>query len=111
VRILDLEGRKWQEAEEVCIMRSFINPTLNHILPNIIRLIKSRRMRWAGHVACMGEVRNLYSMSVGKSEGRNHSEDLGVDGRIKLECISKKKGGKLWTAFIWLMIETSGGIL
>jgi hypothetical protein len=30
-----------------------------HALPNIIRVIKSRRMRWSGHVACMGEMRNV----------------------------------------------------
>jgi hypothetical protein len=39
-------------------------------LPSIIRVIKSRRMRWAGHVACVGEVRNAYSILVGKPEGR-----------------------------------------
>jgi hypothetical protein len=38
--------------------------------PDIIRQIKSRRMRWAGHVARMGEGRNVYRVLVGKSEGR-----------------------------------------
>jgi hypothetical protein len=38
--------------------------------PNIIRMIKSRRMRWAGHVARMGEKRNTYRILVGKPEGR-----------------------------------------
>jgi hypothetical protein len=38
--------------------------------PNIIRMIKSRRMRWAGHVARMGEKRNAYRILVGKPEGR-----------------------------------------
>jgi hypothetical protein len=37
--------------------------------PNIIRQIKSRRMRWAGHVACMGEERSVYRVLMGKSEG------------------------------------------
>jgi hypothetical protein len=36
--------------------------------PNIIRIIKSRWMRWAGHVARMGEKRNAYRLSVGKPE-------------------------------------------
>jgi hypothetical protein len=36
--------------------------------PSIIRIIKSRRMRWAGHVARMGEKRNVYRLLVGKSE-------------------------------------------
>jgi hypothetical protein len=38
--------------------------------PNIIRMIKSRRMRWAGHVARMGETRNAYRRLVGKPEGK-----------------------------------------
>jgi hypothetical protein len=38
--------------------------------PNIIRVIKSRRMRWAGHVAHMGEGRNAYWILVGRPEGR-----------------------------------------
>jgi hypothetical protein len=38
--------------------------------PNIIRIIKSRRMRWAGHVARMGEKRNAYRLVVGKPEGK-----------------------------------------
>jgi hypothetical protein len=37
---------------------------------SIIRIIKSRRMRWAGHVARMGERRNAYWLLVGKPEGR-----------------------------------------
>jgi hypothetical protein len=38
--------------------------------PSIIRIIKSMRMRWAGHVARMGEKRNVYRLLVGKPEGR-----------------------------------------
>ena len=38
--------------------------------PNIVRVIKSRRMRWAGHVACMGEERGVYRVLVGKPEGK-----------------------------------------
>jgi hypothetical protein len=37
--------------------------------PNIIRKVKSRRMRWAGHVARMGEERKVYKVLVGKPEG------------------------------------------
>ena len=39
-------------------------------LPNIVRLVKSRRMRWAGHVACMGQGRGVYRVLVGKPEGK-----------------------------------------
>ena len=38
--------------------------------PNIVRVIKSRRMRWAGHVARMGEERGAYRVLVGKPEGK-----------------------------------------
>jgi hypothetical protein len=38
--------------------------------PSIIGIIKSRRMRWAGHVARMGEKRKVYRLLVGKPEGR-----------------------------------------
>ena len=38
--------------------------------PNIVRVIKSRRMRWVGHVARMGEERGLYGVLLGKPEGR-----------------------------------------
>jgi hypothetical protein len=30
--------------------------------PNVVRLMKSRRMRWTGHIACMGEMRNAYKI-------------------------------------------------
>jgi hypothetical protein len=52
--------------------------------PNIVRVIKSRRMRWAGHVARMGEGRDIYRILVGRPEGKNHWEDLGLGGRITL---------------------------
>jgi hypothetical protein len=42
--------------------------------PNIIRQIKSRRMRWAGHVAHMGEERNVYRVLMGKPEGKRPLE-------------------------------------
>jgi len=39
-------------------------------LPNIVRVVKSRRMRWAGNVARMGEGRGVHRFLVGKSEGK-----------------------------------------
>jgi hypothetical protein len=38
--------------------------------PNIVRVIKSRRMRWVGHIARLGEMRNVCSVFVGTPEGR-----------------------------------------
>ena len=48
------------------------NEELNDLYcsPNIVRVIKSRRMRWAGHVARMGEESGVYRVLVGKPEGR-----------------------------------------
>jgi hypothetical protein len=43
--------------------------------PDIVRQIKSRRMRWAGHVARMGEGRNVYRVLVGKPKEKNHLKD------------------------------------
>ena len=52
--------------------RRLYNEELNDLYssPNIVRVIKSRRMRWAGHVARMGEKRGVYRVLVGKPEGR-----------------------------------------
>jgi hypothetical protein len=58
--------------------------------PNIIMMIKSRRI-WAGHVACKGGgIRNVYKILVGKPEGKSR---------------------RLWNGFIWLRIGTSDGLL
>jgi len=52
--------------------RRLLNEELNDLYssPNIVRVIKSRRMRWAGHVACMGEEREAYRVLVGKPDGK-----------------------------------------
>jgi hypothetical protein len=52
--------------------------------PSKVRIIKSRRMRWAGHVARMGEKRNLYRLLVGKPEGKR---PLGRSGRRWMDKI------------------------
>jgi hypothetical protein len=65
-----------------------------HILyssQNIIRQIKSRRMRWAGHVACMGEERNVYRVL----KGTDHLEGQGIDGRMGSEWILGRLTGGL----------------
>jgi len=66
--------------------RKLQNEKLNDLYssPNILRVIKSIRMRWAGHVARIGKRKGVYSVSVGKPEGRGHLGDPGVDGRIIL---------------------------
>jgi hypothetical protein len=54
--------------------------------PDIIRQVKSRRMRWVGHVARMGEERK-------SQEERDHLEDQGIDGRMRSECILGRLAG------------------
>jgi hypothetical protein len=44
-------------------------------------------------------------------KGRDHEEDIGVNEWILLEWMLGKYGGKVWTGFIWLRIETNGGLL
>jgi hypothetical protein len=76
---LELRGKKWQEAEEDCVMRSFISCTLQQIL-----------LGRAGYVARVGEMRNAFKLWSENLKGRDHLEDLGVEGRIILECILGK---------------------
>ena len=64
-------------------------------LPNTVRVVKSRRMRWAGHVARMGEGRGVHKVLVGKPEGKRPLGDPDADGRIILRWIFRKWAG-LW---------------
>ena len=63
--------------------RRLHNEELNDLYcsPNIVRVIKSRRMKWAGHVACMGEERGVYRVLVGKAEGKRPL------GRPRRRCV------------------------
>jgi hypothetical protein len=65
--------------------------------PNIIRVIKSRRMRWAGHVARMGKSQVHTGFWWGDLREGDHLGGSGVDGRIVLKWIFKKwDGGMDW---------------
>jgi hypothetical protein len=79
--------------------------------PNIVRLIISGRIRWAGHVARMGEGRGVYRVLVGRPEVRR---PLGRPRRrweddIKLDI--REMGIDGGTGFSWLRVGSSGGIL
>jgi hypothetical protein len=66
--------------------------------PSIIRMIKSRRMRWSWHVARMGEKRNAYRVSVGKPEGKRplgRPRRMWVDN-IKIDLREMGWGGMDW---------------
>jgi len=63
----------WPKRDEVTgECRKLHNEELNvpYCSPNIVLVIKSRRMRWAGHVARMGDRRGIYRVLVGKPEGK-----------------------------------------
>jgi len=53
-------------------------------------------MRWAEHVARVGENRGVHRVLVRKPEGKNHLEDPGVDGRIILRWIIRKWNVRAW---------------
>jgi len=69
-------------------------------------MIKLRRMRWAGHVAHMGEERHIQGFG-GKPEGK--MEDPGIDGGIILRWIFRKWDVGAQTGWSWLRIGTGGG--
>jgi hypothetical protein len=79
--------------------------------PDISRQTKSRRMRWAGHVARMGEGRNVYRPLVGKPEGKRPLERprRRWENRVKMDL--KKIGWGVWSGFTWLRIGIVGGLL
>ena len=72
--------------------RKLHNEKLNDLYssPNIFRAIKAGRMRWAGHVARMGERKGLFSVLVVYLRERDHLGDCGIDGRIILRWIFRK---------------------
>jgi hypothetical protein len=82
--------------------------------PGIIRQIKSRRTRWAGHVAHMGEGRNMYRVLVGNPVQKRPLERprrRWEDG-IKIDLREVGCGGVwVWSGFTWLRIGIIGGLL
>jgi hypothetical protein len=93
--------------------RKLHNEELNDLysLPNILRVVKSRRMRWAGHLARMGKGRVVHRFLVRKREGRRPLGDPDVDGRITLRWIFRKWKGVVGTGWSGLRIGTGGGHL
>jgi hypothetical protein len=81
---------------ENCIMSYFITCTLL----KVIKMIKSRRMKWAGHVGFCWE----------SQKERGHWEDQDVSGWIILKLIVERYDKAAWTGLIWLRIGTSRGL-
>jgi len=90
--------------------RKLHNEELNDLYcsPNIVRVIKSRRMRWARHVARMGVRSGVYMLLEGNLSERYHLGDPGVDGRIILRWIFRNWDVGVWTGSSWLRIGTGG---
>jgi len=66
-------------------------------------------MRWAGHVARMGEERGCIWSCWGNRREGDHWVDLGLDGCIILGWISRRWVVSIWTGLGWSRIETGGG--
>jgi hypothetical protein len=81
--------------------RGLHNEELNNLYssPNIIRVIKSGRMRWTAHVACMGEKRRAYRVLVGRPEGRR---PLGIPRRRWENNIKMGLQEKGWRGMDWM---------
>ena len=93
--------------------RKLHNEELNDLYfsPNIVRVIKSRRMRWEGHVVRMRERRGIHTVLLGKPEGKG---PLGRPRRrwednIKMDL--QEVGCRGMTGSMWLKIGTGGGHL
>jgi hypothetical protein len=93
-------GPKWDEVTSE--WRKLHNEELRDLYssPSIIRIIKSRRMRWAGHVARIGEKRNTYRLLVGKPEGKR---PLGRPRRRWVDNIRMDLGEVGWSDVVdWI---------
>jgi hypothetical protein len=82
------------EREEEGSWSKLSNDELHNLYSsvNIVRVIKSRRVRWAGHVARVVEGRRVYWVLVWRPEVRGLWKDLNIGGRIKLSWNLERKG-------------------
>jgi hypothetical protein len=101
------------KREEDGSWRKLRNDELHELYssPNMVRVIKARRLRWAGHVARMGDGRGVYRVLVGRLKGKR---SLGRPRRrwednIKLDLRERGVDGR--TGFSWLRIGSSAGLL
>jgi len=105
--------------------RKLHNEELNDLYssPTPVRVIKSRRMRWAGHVARMGERTGIRRVLVGNLREKDHLGDLSVDGRIILRLIFRKwdrgcldwielaQDRDRWRALVYAVMNLRGNFL
>jgi len=79
--------------------------------PNIVRMIKSRRMRWAGNVARMGEGRGVYRVLVGKPEEKRPLGRPRHRWEDNIKMGLQEVGWGVWARSSWLRLGTGGGHL
>jgi hypothetical protein len=101
-------GPKWDEVTGE--WGKLHNEELNDLYcsPSFVQVIKSRRMRWAGCVACVGERRGIYGVLVEKPVGSYHLGDPGIDVRVILRWIFRKWDVGLWIGSSWFRMGTGG---
>jgi hypothetical protein len=92
---------------------SYLNISITDLysLPNIVRVVKSRRMRWAGHVARMGEDRGVYRVLAGKPEGKRPLRRPRRRWEDNIKMDFRKLEGVVGTGWSWLRIGTGSGHL
>jgi hypothetical protein len=109
-------GPKWEEAVS---WRKLYNDKLHSLYssPNTVRVIKTRRMRWAGHVARMEEGRGIYTVFVGRRKGKRPLErprrrwegnikvDLRETGIDEAKWIRLAQGRVQWRAFVSMVMN------
>jgi hypothetical protein len=102
-------GPNRDEVTREC--RKLYNEELNDLysLPNIVRVLKSRRMRWVGHVARRGKGEVCTGFWWGSLRKGYHWGDPDVNGRIILKWIFRKWEGVVGTGWCGLMIGKVGG--
>jgi hypothetical protein len=90
---------EWRKVHNECLNDRY--------LPSIVRVIKSRRLRWAGHVARIGERRDVYMVLMGKPEGKSPLERSGCrwGNNIKMDLQEVGRGS------IWCSMGTGEGQL
>jgi hypothetical protein len=98
------EDRSWRKLHNYKLHSLYSSP-------NIVRMIKSRKMWWVGHVGRMEERRSVYRVLVGRPEGKRPvaRSMRRWEDNIKMDLREMGMGGVNW--FSWLRIESSGEFL
>jgi hypothetical protein len=123
--VSDIKGGTWAGVFENRVLRRIFGPKRDGVTgewrklhneelrdlyssPSIIRIIKAMTMRSVGHVARMGERRNVYRLMVGKPEGkrpRGRPRHRWLDN-IRMDLVEV-----MWTGLVWLRKATGGELL